>query len=301
MISSLNPNAQQFVNSFNRITNSLQQTQLQISSGLRVNQVSDAPDSISTLLAARASLSSTQQIDADLARFKSEADGGEQALQTAVQLFDQVQTLGATGDTGTVTAATRSDLAQQLGSILQQMGGLAATQVEGRYIFSGDSDQQAPYVIDLTQPNPVSAYMGSATTRTAQSPDGTTFAVSETAQTIFDSPDPNTNVFAAINNLRTALANNDDNAIQTAVSGLSQVGSYLNDQLAFYGRTQDRIAQATDYGQNLETRLQTQISGLQDTDMTAAVTQLTQEQTQEQAALQSEALIPRNSLFDYLR
>ena len=301
MVSSLNPNAQQFLNSFNRITDALQKRQIEISSGLRVNQVSDAPDSISSLLAARARLSSVRQIGSNLVRFKSEANAGEQALESAVQLFDQVQTLGATGDTGTATAATRADLAQQLGSILEQMGGLAATQTEGRYIFSGDSDQQAPYVIDLTQSNPVSAYMGSPATRQAQYPDGTTFAVSETAQTIFDSSDPTTNVFQSIVNLRTALANNDDTAIQTAVSGLAKVGAYLNQQLAFYGTTQDQIASATSQGQDLETQLQTQISGLQDTDMTAAITQLTQEQTQEQAALQSEALIPRTTLFDYLK
>ena len=168
MVSSLNPNLQQFVDSFNGITNSLQRTQLEISSGLRINQLSDSPDTISTLLTARASLSSVQQINSNLGRFQSEANGGEQALETAVQLFDHVQTLGAQGATDTVDAATRANLATQLGSILQQMGGLAATQVEGRYIFSGDSDQQTPYIIDLTQANPVSAYMGSASTRLAR-------------------------------------------------------------------------------------------------------------------------------------
>ncbi|MBV8846622.1 MAG: hypothetical protein JO307_27770 [Bryobacterales bacterium] len=301
MVSSLNPNLQQFVDSFNGITNSLQRTQLEISSGLRINQLSDSPDTISTLLTARASLSSVQQINSNLGRFQSEANGGEQALETAVQLFDHVQTLGAQGATDTVDAATRANLATQLGSILQQMGGLAATQVEGRYIFSGDSDQQTPYIIDLTQANPVSAYMGSASTRLAQYPDGTTFQVAETAQTIFDSNDPTTNVFQAINDLRTALASNSDMAIQTAVSGLSKVSSYLNAQLAFYGNVQDEVTNATNEGQNMQTQLQAQISGLQDTDMTAAISQLTQEQTQEQAALQSEALIPRNTLFDYLK
>jgi len=301
MVSSLNSNAQQFLNSFNRITDALQKTQIQISSGLRVNEVSDAPDSISTLLAAWASLSVVQQIDSNLARFKSEADGGEQSLQSAVQLFDQVQTLGATSDTDTASANTRSVLAQQLGSILEQMGGLAATQVEGRYIFSGDSDQQAPYTIDLTQTNPVSAYMGSPATRVAQHPDGTTFALSETAQTIFDSPDPATNVFSAIEGLRTALANNDDAAIQAVVAGLGAMSAYLNGNLRFMGALKTKSPQATDYGQNLQTQLQTQISGLQDTDMTPAITELTQEQTQEQAALQSEAMIPRTTLFDYLK
>ena len=173
--------------------------------------------------------------------------------------------------------------------------------MEGRYIFSGDSDQQAPYTIDLTQSNPISAYMGSASTRTAQYPDSTTFAVAETAQTIFDSSDPSTNVFQTINSLRIAMANNDDTSIQTVVGGLSKVSAYLNQQLAFYGNTQDQIASATSQGQNLQTQIQTQISNLQDTDMTSAITELTQEQTQEQAALQSEALIPRTTLFDYLK
>ncbi|HEY7333798.1 MAG TPA: hypothetical protein VH639_02865 [Bryobacteraceae bacterium] len=301
MLSNLNPTTQRFINALNGIADTLQQAQLQISSGLKVNQVSDAPDSISALLAARASLSAAQQNQSNLGRFKAEADGGEQALQTAVQLFDQVQTLGAEGDTDTADATTRSVLAQQLGAILQQMGNLANTSVEGRFIFSGDSDQQAPYNINLSQTNPVSVYMGAAATRVAQYPNGNTFPVAETAQTIFDSANPATNVYSAITGLMAALNSNNDTAIQASVSGLSQVGDYLNTQLAFYGNVQDNIAQATDDGQALQTQLQTQISNLQDADVTSSITELTQAQTQEQAALQSEALIPRTTLFDFLR
>ncbi|HLH42537.1 MAG TPA: hypothetical protein VKV74_06100 [Bryobacteraceae bacterium] len=301
MISSLNPSTQRFLNALNQISENLQQAQLQISSGLKVSQVSDAPDSISALLQARASLSAAQQNQSNLGRFQAEANGGEQALQTAVQLFDQVQTLGAEGDTDTATASTRADLAQQLGAILQQMGNLANTSVEGRYIFSGDSDQQAPYAINLSSATPVSAYMGSASTRVAQYPDGNTFPVALTAQTIFDSSNPATNVFSAITGLMTALNSNNDTAIQTAVAGLGQVSAYLNTQLAFYGDVQDNISQATNDSQALQTQLQTQISNLQDADVTSSITQLTQDQTQEQAALESEALVPRTTLFDYLR
>ena len=301
MISSLNPSTQRFLNALNQISQSLQQAQLQISSGLKVSQVSDAPDSVSALRAARANLSAAQQNQSNLRRFKAEADGGEQALQTAVQLFDQVQTLGAEGDTDTVTASTRADLANQLGAILQQMGNLANTSVEGRYIFSGDSDQQAAYAINLSSATPVSGYMGSASTRVAQFPDGNTFSVALTAQTIFDSSNPATNLFSTITSLMAALNNNNDTAIQTAVAGSDQVSTYLNTQLAFYGNAPDNIAQATTDNQSLQTQLQTQISNLQDADVTSSITELTQAQTQQQAALESEALIPRTTLFDFLR
>jgi flagellar hook-associated protein 3 FlgL len=159
MISSLNPNTQHFLNDLNQISDSMQQAQNQVTTGLKVSQVSDQPDIISTLLATRASLSSSQQISSNLGRVKTETDAGEQALESAVTLFDQVQTLGASGVTGTSTAATNATLAQQVGSVLQEMVGLADTNIEGRYIFAGDSDQQSPYTVDLTQTPPVSTYL----------------------------------------------------------------------------------------------------------------------------------------------
>jgi flagellar hook-associated protein 3 FlgL len=300
MISGLNPSTQQFLNDLNQISDSMQQAQNQVTTGLKVSQVSDQPDVISTLLATRASLSTSQQISSNLGQIGTEVDSGEQALQSAVTLFDQVQTLGASGVTSTSTADTNATLAQQAGSVLQEMVGLADTNEGGRYIFAGDSDQQPPYTVDLTQTPPVSAYEGSAATRVAQHPDGSTFAVSLNAQTIFDSSDPTTNVFSAITNLQTALANNDTAAIQTANAGLSKIGDYLNQQLAFYGNVQDKITQATNYASTQQTQLQTQIANLQDADLTSSILTLNQDQTQETAALQSEARIPRTTLFDFL-
>jgi flagellar hook-associated protein 3 FlgL len=301
MIAGLNPSSQQFLNNLSLIDQQMQQAQTELSTGLRVNQASDAPDEVSAILQTRASLSANTQINTDLGQTTTEVNTGEQSLESAVTLFDQVQTLGAEGDTGTATAASQATMGQQVNSILQQMVGLADTQVGGRYIFSGDTDQQQAYTIDMTQiPPVVSSYLGSATTRVAQHPDGSTFSVALTAQTIFDSSDPTTNVFSSIEKLANALTSGDSTAIQTAVSGLSTVGDYLNQQLAFYGTTQDTLQEATNYGQTLQTQLQTQLSNLEDADSAGAIEQLTQAQTQDQAALQSEALIPRTTLFNFL-
>jgi len=300
MLSSLNPSDQQFLAELSQISDRMAHAQQQVATGLKIQQVSDAPDQISTLLQTRSDLNATTQVLSNLGRVKTEVDTGEQSLQSAVQLFDQVQTIGAQGNTSTQTAAGRAVLAQQLDSLLQEMVGLSGTTVEGRYIFSGDSDQQAPYSYDASLTPPVSVYQGSASTRLAQHPNGTTFAIALTAQQIFDSADPSTNVFSAIENLSTALKSNDDTAIQAAVSGLSGVGVYLNNQLAFYGTTQDKIANATDFGNTLKTQLQTQISNLQDTDVSSSILEMNQAQIQQQAALQSRAQIPRKSLFDFL-
>jgi flagellar hook-associated protein 3 FlgL len=300
MISTLNPSAQQFLDGLNRIGDAMTSAQREVTTGLKITQVSDAPDSISLVLEAHANLGSTQQVLTNLGRVKTEVDAGEQALQSAVQAFDQVQTLAAQGATDIQTPAGRADIAQQVDALLQQMVGLAGSRIEGRYIFSGDLDQQVPYTYDAAQIPPVSAYGGSASTRQVLSPNGTTFSVALTAQQIFDSADPTTNVFTSMENLSTALKNNDSAAIQTSLDGLAKVSQYLNSQLAFYGTAQNQVANATTNGQTLETQLQTQIAGLQDADLTQSILDLTQAQTQQQAALGSWAQLPRKTLFDYI-
>jgi len=300
MVTNLNPRSQTFLDNINRISAQMTEAQTQLSTGLKVNVVSDNPDVISTLLQARANLNTAQQVGTNLGQVTTEVNTGEQALENATSLYDQVQTLSAQGTTSTQTASGRATIAQQLQSIEQQMVGLANTQVNNRYIFSGDTDQTRPYTFDSTQTDPVSAYQGSASTRTIQAADGTTFPVALSAQQIFDSTDPTTNVFTSINNMVAALNANDQTAIQTANAALPNVSTYLNSQLAFYGNAQNAVTAATTSASNMVTRLQTQISGLQDADETQSILLLTQAQTEQQAALQSFQQIPRTTLFDFM-
>jgi len=74
----------------------------------------------------------------------------------------------------------------------------------------------------------------------------------------------------------------------------------LNTQLAFYGTAQDSVTAATSSAATLTTQLQTQISGIEDADETQSILDLTQAQTQQQAALESFQQIPQTSLFNYL-
>lgn len=300
MISLLDPSTQNFLTGLNQIQRRAQKAQLELTSGLKINNVSDAPDEIANLWQTRSDLASTQQIDSNLGRVKTETDTAEGALQSAVTLLERAQTLGAQGATATNTSQSRQDLAGEIGAVLQQLVTTANTSVEGRYIFSGDADQQQPYTFDLTQPTPVSTYQGSTTSRQVQGADGSVFSIALTAQDIFDSPNAQQNVFTSINNLRQALLNNDDAGISSALADVQTAGTYLNQQLAFYGTVQDRVSANIDFAKNYETQLQTQLSGIQDADLTQSITDLQQAATAQQAALASRAQLPRTSLFDFL-
>jgi flagellar hook-associated protein 3 FlgL len=294
MVNPLDANAQRFLNDLRRIGTRTERAQHQISSGVRVSSVSDDPDTAPAILRARASLESTKQIVLNLSRVKAESDAAEQALQTSVRVFDRVRALAAQGVTGTATAASRLAIAGEIRSLLDQLVGLSRTAVEGRFVFSGDSDQQAPYAIDWTQTPPVSAYQGTAATRLVEHPNGTTFSIGHTAQQIFES------AFQTVDALRSALEANDQPAIDAAISGLSPASENLNGELAYYGTVQNRVAEAQEFGVHLQLQIQEQLSNLQDTDLTAAILELNQSQMQQDAALQSWSRLPRKSLFDYL-
>jgi flagellar hook-associated protein 3 FlgL len=300
MIPPLDANTQLYLADLSRISDRMQRAQRQMATGKRLNSVSDEPSSVTPLLETRSALGMVQQINMNLGRVKTEVDSATTGLDAAEKLMERVQVLGSQGITETQTADSRAAIASELGSILEQLGGIANTSVEGRYVFSGDSDQTAPYNIDLTQADPIGTYAGSAATREIQHPNGTRFSVALTAQTIFDAANPSDNVFHSVNDLRVALQNNDVPGINAALQKVMTAGAYLNRQLAVYGTAQNKVADATDYGSKLVLQLQGETSTYEDADLTTAIVEFQQAQTQQQAALMIQSKMPRSTLFDYL-
>lgn len=300
MIDGLDTGAQRFLSALDTIQRRVTRAQNEISTGLRIQTASDDPDVVSELLQTRADLQHATQIAANMTRVKAEVDTGEAALSSATKIIEAARVAGAQGVSGTQTAQSRQVLAAQIGSYLDQMVQISATRVEGRYIFSGDSDQQAPYTIDLTQSTPVSSYAGSASTRQALDENGTPFAIARTAQQLFDAPSPSQNVFGALTALRNGLLNNDDSAIRTALQNVSTAGDYLQQGLQAYGQFQTRTAAAADGVQQRLNRLEAQLSALQDADITEAALELTQARVSQEAALSARARMPQSSLFNYL-
>src|SRR5262249_52359000 len=136
-------------------------------------------------------------------------------------------------------------------------------------------------------------------TRQVEHPSGTLIQVSRSAQDLFDN-DSAGNVFAALNSLRLALANNDQPGIQSTSATLRQATQALNGNFSFFGSAQNQISEGISYGNQQELRQKTALSNLQDTDLTAATLELTQARYHQEAALSVRARLPRTSLFDFL-
>jgi flagellar hook-associated protein 3 FlgL len=300
MIRLLDSDSSYFLEKLRWINARMQHAQREVASGKRLAAASDDPDSVSTLLEARASLARLEQTQKNLGRVKTEVDGAESSLQGAVRLFDRVRTLGMTGASGIQTAETREGLAREIGSILDRMVGLANTEIDGRYIFSGNNDRSAAYGLDLNQTPPWTAYQGTAAAREVEHPTGVRFRVAMDAREIFDNPDPGLNVFQSVENLRQALLSNNEAAIQDAMGPLAAVSGHLNSALTFYGNVQAQVGEATDTASMMRTRISTAIASTEDADVTEAIVVLQQLRFTQEAALKIRAEVPRVSLFDVL-
>ena len=276
----------------------------QVSSGLRVQNVSDDPSSVVDILELNTQIQSNNQLGLNLGKVQTEVNAGEGAINSATTLMDQAQQLGAEGATATTSTGTRAQLAAQVSDLITEMQGLANSQVQGRYIFSGDSDQTAAFgAVDLTKSNGVGAYLGTPSTRVVQGPNGTTIPLALTAQDIFDGGTggtPSNSVLQSLTELYNALSSNNTTAVTQAVTDVSSSSTYLSTQQARYGDIQNRISGALSYQSILNTNLGAELSSVQDSDAAQAITTLQSDTVAEQAAMSAYNSIPKKSLFDYL-
>jgi flagellar hook-associated protein 3 FlgL len=305
MISYLDPQAQQFLTAVNNVQQQINTATEQVSSGLAVQVASDQPDVISELLQLRTNMAMNTQITNNLSSATTDNGVAQSALTQANSLLTTAISLAAEGATGTATASTRQELAGQVEAILQQVVSCANTQSGQTYVFGGDAATSPPYQVDLSSGNGVDQLTTAAATQQVQNPQGGSFAVSQTAQQIFDDRNSDgtyasDNVFAALTNLYNGLMNNDQTTVENSTTALQAASNHLNESLAFYGTVQDQLQNATNFASSYNTQLQTQIGQLEDADVTAASLELSEGTTQLQAAFEGEAKLPQTTLFDYL-
>jgi flagellar hook-associated protein 3 FlgL len=299
MINSINPSADNFLASIDRLQARAERAQRQLSSGLRVTRPSDDPDQIGNILQISSTVARNEQIGHNLDQVKAEVDTSEQALSTAVSTLESVSVLAAQGANFTESVNTRAGLAQQVQDLLERLIANANTSVGGRYVFGGDSDQTPPYALDLITATGTTPYAGSAATRQVEHPRGGTFPVSQSAQQIFDAPGA-ANVFGAVNSLRVALLANDQAGVTAAVDALRTAHDHLSQSLSYYGSIQNEVNQGISDVKTIGLRLTTNLSAIRDADLVSASIDLNNAKLSLDAAFSARARVPRTSLFDFL-
>src|SRR5579863_10522173 len=138
-----------------------QQLSAQLSSGVRVNSLSDDP------LAAGENVLLLNQIQSDdsFTQTSSLVQGqlqvADSALGGVVSQLTQAISLATSANNGTMNASDVKSISNQISGILDEVQSLANTSYQGQYIFSGGETGSAPF---STSTSPaVTSYSGGET------------------------------------------------------------------------------------------------------------------------------------------
>jgi flagellar hook-associated protein 3 FlgL len=304
VLSGINASNAAFLADLNNTEQRISRDEQELSSGISVSVASDNPVAVTPLLDNENQIAQINQIVSNLNLQQTIAQTADGALQTASGLINQIISIGTQGATATQTAASRANLATEVQQIQQQLVAIANTQVQGQYVFGGDAPGTQPYTYNWSKPEGVVSGGTPANTTTITGLDGASIVPGLTASQIFDAQANGApaagNVFNAVYQLGTALANNDQTGIQNALSSVQTAASYLSQSSTVYGDTENWIQEQITTANARSTTLTAAVSALRDTDVATVATSLTQDTGAMQAALAARGNLPSRSLFDYL-
>src|SRR6516165_6645006 len=93
MLPIIDPSGQQFLQSLNHLQDQLNQSQVRMASGRKLNAPSDAPDQVSPVLQLHADIRSNQAITNSLNNVKTDVDAAEQTISSSLDLLQQASVL----------------------------------------------------------------------------------------------------------------------------------------------------------------------------------------------------------------
>jgi len=271
-----------------------QEAALEIASGKSVNEPSDNPINAALLVENNDQATFNTGYLQNLTTINGQLSAADSTLSSVQNALQQAISLGIEGANGTLSASDQQAVVAQLQSIQSQIISLANTSYQGNYLFGGTVTSQPPYTASA-DPSGVT-YNGNSDVNQVSIGNGYQIDINQPGSQLFSAP--NNSVFLALNNLILALQSN--SGVGAAVNALSAANSYLSVQRVFYGNAMSQVQSQTTYLNAAKLQIAQQQNTLAGVDLATAANNLSQADTDTQAALEAISKVGQNNLFDYL-
>ncbi|SNS75594.1 flagellar hook-associated protein 3 FlgL [Granulicella rosea] len=276
-----------------------QQLTNELSSGLRIAQLSDDP-----VAAAQNALFSNAINRLDSFTQSSTTEQGK--LQVADSTLGQVVTqitsaisLATSAGNGTLNASNLSSIATELGGIRDQVLSLANTSYQGQYLFSGSQGSTEPFTLNGSTTPTTVTYNGDSLTQSVQTPAGQSIQVNVPGSAIFTNP--SANLLGTLNQLITDVAAGNNTAVAADSTNLSAALTNVSTQRAVLDSSLSQLTSTSTYATTQATQLTAQQSALISADPATVATQLQTAEVQHQALLSVISAVGKSDLFSYIQ
>ncbi|MDR3725802.1 MAG: flagellar hook-associated protein FlgL [Terracidiphilus sp.] len=290
-------------NYISNLANALDKSQLseqqltsELSSGVRVNSLSDDP----LASGQNVLLLNQMQKDDSFTQTSSLVTGklqvADSALGSVVSQLTQAIALATSANNGTMNSSNLTSISNQIAGILGEVTSLANTSYQGQYIFGGTQTSTTPF----TTSGSTTTYNGDDGVNSIQTPNGQSIQLNVPGDQIFTTSGSNS-VFAALNSLVADYASGTTSTSAiTDTEALSTALNYVSQQRVVLDNSLSRLTDATEAVSSEKTQLTAAQTNLMQADVAQVSTQLSLSKTQQTALEDVISQLGSGSLFDKL-
>ncbi len=166
----------------------------QVSTGKKINRISDDPVGLSSVVGLRSNLSNLDQMTENIRTANTWLTESETALDSIEGLVEDAKILTLSMTNGTISQQELDSAAGQVQEMLGQVLDLANSQVNGQYLFAGTKVDTKPYAYDDPAAPTEAIYSGNDGAFTLKTGKNTNMVVGYSGEDIFDSKTLNVDV-----------------------------------------------------------------------------------------------------------
>jgi len=270
----------------------------QVSSGQKFNTIGADPTAVAGVIENNFEAANLDQYTQSVSTLQAQFQTAGTALDSVTQALTSAISLGIEGANGTLDQNQRDAIATQASQLEQEVLGYANTREQGSYLFAGTATTTPPYVENSASPSGV-AYVGNSGTNQVEIGDAESVQQNLPGSTIFNAA--GADVFQGFHDLISALQNGDATAINNATSELQAAFANVGVQRTFYSSALQNLTGASYTLSQAQLNLSQQQDNLLQVDEATAVTNMSTDQVDLDAALAAAGKVDQNNLLDYLK
>ncbi|MFA6989185.1 MAG: flagellar hook-associated protein FlgL [Candidatus Gastranaerophilaceae bacterium] len=301
------------LNYLNKNLSKLNDTVSEISTGKKINNVSDDVIDGMTIISSNNSLSAIDTYTKNINSANTEIDTTDSTLSEISNAIQSVTGLVTQASNSTYTADDLKAINNTIQSYKETILGLANTEYAGKYLFSGTNITNVAYTEDKTTGAII--YNGTASSgdyeRKTEISDGVTVITNACGEDVFGysthtnssgTTIPGKGLFDTLDKISKLLTANppDHVAISSTIDNLNNALDTVTNTRSKLAGISTRLTMASDQLTTAKTNYTSRLSDAQDIDYASSISDLTATQTAYQASLSASSKIMKLSLLNYM-
>jgi flagellar hook-associated protein 3 FlgL len=274
------------------------EAQRQVSSGKRLDKVSDDPAAAATSVTERNALGAIEQYSRTSDGAAAKLTVVDTVLSDIIQMLTKAQTAAMNGHGSTKTTEQREAIAEELRGLRAGLLDNFNATFQGTFIFSGASSTTQPYTIGGG--GVVNPYAGSTTELDVEIGDARTVTMAFDGNVIAQGSDGQ-HLFDSLDDLITAVGAGDEAGITTGIQAMERAFNRATTAQSRLGNDMNEIDSQKLRLQQMKLSSNERLSKLEAANMAEAITNMANADAAYQAALGAVSTATRVSLLDYLK